>query len=282
MAPGAIYSHFFVDEDKDQLIEEVIEQLYETEQTSQDLSDGLRLCQESLIPTPWTKKNDRDCNSENLEATPCNKKSKMGDEIVDEEEENVNKTCNNNDETIHQNVSPVSETEGSSQKMQTVAEYSSTTTETPHAGAPLITTRCSLGLIRTEGGNKGICIITLNQLCLWSLVFQENSDQKVIIRRVAGNDTVTSVEVRRPYLYIDVRVGDTCYLYGGDLLRIQSIQNLFEYRVVWVNNYKERSSTTTNDDFEVDGVEEKNGRNDRIEFSSGNKISVGCLRFDLW
>ena len=114
------------------------------------------------------------------------------------------------------------------------------------------------------------------------MVFKENSHQKVSIHRVPENGTVISVQVRCPDSYIDVGVGDTCYLYEGDLLRIRSIQNPFEYRVVRVDNYKERSSTTTNDDFEVDGVEEKNGRNDRIEFSSGNKISVGCLRFDLW
>ena len=118
----------------------------------------------------------------------------------------------------------------------------------------MITTRCSFGLIRTEGDNNGICIITLNQLCLWSLVFKESSDQKVIIHRLAGNETVTSVQVARPYSYIDVGVGNTCYLYEGDLLRIRSIQNLFEYRVVRVDNYKERFSTTTNDDSALDAL----------------------------
>ena len=261
MAPGAIYFHFSVNKDEVQLIDEVIEQLYETKQTSQDFFDEQRLCQESLILTPPTQKNDRDCNSEDLEATPCNKKLKMGenhikngDNLVEEEEENVNKTCKNNDETIHQNVSPVSKTEGSSQKMQTVAGYSSTTTDISHAGAPLITSRCSFRLIRTKGDNNGICIIILNQLFLFSLVFKENSDQKVSIHRVPRNDTVISVEVRCPCLYIDVGVGDICYLYKDDLLIIRSIQNTFEYRVVQVDNYKERSSTTTNDDSALDAL----------------------------
>ena len=52
MAPGAIFSHFLVDKDKVQIINEVIEQLCETEQISQDLFDEQRLCEESLILTP--------------------------------------------------------------------------------------------------------------------------------------------------------------------------------------------------------------------------------------
>ena len=147
---------------------------------------------------------------------------------MDEEEDNVNEMCNNKDETIHQNV------------------------DTPHAGTPLNTSHCkNFGLIKTEGDNKGICIITLNQLFLSSLLFKQEFDQKVMVQRVAGNSTVASVKVRRPRyrLYIYVGVRDIIYLNEGDLLRIRSIQNnLFEYRVVRVDNYKERSSTTTNDD----------------------------------
>ena len=61
--------------------------------------------------------------------------------------------------------------------------------------------------------------------------------------------------MRGPHSSMDVGVGDTCYLYEGDLLRIRSIQdNFFEYRVVRVDNYKERSPTTTNDDSALDAL----------------------------
>ena len=216
MAPGAIYSHFSVDNDEIELNDAGIEQRHETEQTSLDLFNK-QLCEESLIQTRWTKKNTRDCNYEDIETTQCNKKSKTGDEMVDEEED---------------------------------------------ASATFNTTSCSLGLIKTAGDNKGICIINLNQVFLSSsLVFKEEFDQKVTITRVPGNDKVTSVEVRRPGSYNDVGVrspgsyihvgvGNTCCLNEGDLLIIGSIQNPYEYKVVRVDNYRERYPTTTNDDFE--------------------------------
>ena len=65
--------------------------------------------------------------------------------------------------------------------------------------ANFITTSCSFGLIKTEGDNKGISIIKLNQVFLsCSLVFKEEFEQKVTITRVPGNGKVASVEVRRP------------------------------------------------------------------------------------
>ena len=141
--------------------------------------------------------------------------------------------------------------------MRTVVEYSNTTTETPHAFAPSITTSCCLELIRTEEADKGKCILNQDQLYFWTLVFQENSDQQVTIHSVGGDDKVRSVKVTCPHLFIDLGFGNIIYLLEGDLLGIRSIQHLYEYKVVRVDNYKERSSITTNDDFEVDGVAEK-------------------------
>ena len=228
MAPGAIYSHFSGDKDEVELIDAVFEQRHEIEQTSQDLFDE-ELCGESLIQTPRPKKNARGCNSEDIETTPCNKKSKIGEnhivnyeDLVNKEVDNVNKTSNNINETIYENLSSVSKTEGSSQTMQTVAADSSPTPDTPRVGAALNTSQCKIfGLIKTEGDNKGICIITLNQLTLCSLEFKEEFDeivknhrvQKVMIHRVPGNGTVAGVRVRRLHSFIDVGVGDTCYLY---------------------------------------------------------------------
>ena len=147
--------------------------------------------------------------------------------------------------------------------MQTVAEYSSTTTETPHAVAPSITTSCCLGLIRTKeaDGEQGIRILNQDQLYFRTLVFQENSDQQVTIRRVKekGHDTVTSVKVTCPHSCINLGVGHFIFLLAGDLLGIQSIQQLFEYKVVRVDNKtvkrnKERTSFTKVDGNNVDFV----------------------------
>ena len=63
-----------------------------------------------------------------------------------EVEENVNTWCNNNHEMPI--VSPVSTTKGSTQKILTVVEYSSTPTETPYAVAPSVMSNFSLGLIK--------------------------------------------------------------------------------------------------------------------------------------
>ena len=58
------------------------------------------------------------------------------------------------------------------------------------------------------------------------------------------------MEVTRPDIsQRDVGVRAEFYLVEGDLIGIRSNQNqLFEYKVVLVDNYEERSSTTANDD----------------------------------
>ena len=213
MAPGAFFSYFSGDNDEIQLNDTGIEQRHkdETEQTSNDLLN--QLCEESLIRTPrQTMKNTRDCDFDDLEATtPSNKKSKIDDEIVDKKQDDTS--------------------------------------------ANFITTSCSFGLIKTEGDNNGICIIKLNQVFLsCSLIFKEEFEQKVTITRVHGNGKVASVEVRRPgscpVSNIHVGVGNTCCLNEGDLLIVRSNQNPNEYTVVLVDNYLDRNSTTTDDDFE--------------------------------
>ena len=115
---------------------------------------------------------------------------------------------NNNNETKHHIVSPVPKTEGSShkidlvKKMQTMVEYLSTTPETDHVVAPLITTCCCLGLISTQKDDKEqeILVLKKDQVYFRNLIFQENSDQKVTICRVVGDDMVTSVSVTCPHL----------------------------------------------------------------------------------
>ena len=250
MVPG-IYFSKVNDKDAGQLYPKDEGQLNDTEQIPEDIQQFERdLHQEAFLislflplPISSTKKNDRDRDFEDPEATPSKKKSKIDEDIVNHDEtvgieENVNKMCNKNDETHI--VSPVSKTEGNSQKMPTVVEYSSTTIETPHAVAPSITTSCCLGLIRTEEANKeqGICILNQGQLYFRTLVFEENPDQQVTIRHVneKGHNTVTSVKVTCPHLFIDLGVGNIISLLEGDLLGIRSIQRLFEYKAVWVDN----------------------------------------------
>ena len=152
-----------------------------------------------------------------------NKKSKMDenhivndDDFAVEEEVNIYETCNNKDET-----------EKSSQKMQTVAEYSRKTIDTPHAGGPLNTSYCKIfGLIKTKEGNKEIGAIPLNDKFLYSLLFKKEFDRKVLVQRVAGNSTVASVEVTRSgIIHRYVEVGAEFYLVEGDLIGIQSNQN---------------------------------------------------------
>ena len=97
------------------------------------------------------------------------------------------------------------------------------------------------------------------------MVFQENSDQQVTIHRVKekGHDTVTSVKVTCSHSFIDLGVGNIIFLLAGDLLGIRSIRQLFEYKVVRVNDEtvkrnKERSFVTkvddNNGDFEANGL----------------------------
>ena len=106
--------------------------------------------------------------------------------------------------------------------MQTMVEYSSATLEIAHAVAPLIITSCCLGLISTKKADKeqGILVHKKDQLCFGNLVFQENSDQKVTISRVDGNDTVTSVSLTCPCLGYNLGVEMMAYLLEGDILRI--------------------------------------------------------------
>ena len=151
-----------------------------------------------------------------------------------------------------------------------MVEYLSTTPKT----APLITTSYCLGLISTQRANKEQIIIVLkkNQLCFEDLLFKENSDQKVTISRILdGNSTVTNVSMTRLGISLayNLGVGMTAYLLESNVLGIQSIQCVYEYKVVRVGNEivertKERTSTTEVDDnidqFEVGEVKwQKNG-----------------------
>ena len=91
MALGAIYSYLSGDNDEIELNDTGIEQRHETEQTSHDLFNiNKQLCEQSLIQTPrQTKKSNRDCNFDDLETIPSNKKSKTGDEMVDEKQDDT-------------------------------------------------------------------------------------------------------------------------------------------------------------------------------------------------
>ena len=179
------------DEDDGQLLQEDDGQLHDTEQIFEDMRQFERELQQQAqerTVTPnqrvhnlgstdlstssfssssdlnntstRTKKNDRDIDSEDPEAT-SQKKSKINEDIVynnetEKEEENDDKMCDNNDEAKHHIISPVSEISGSSQEidlvknMQTMVECLNPTPETVHAVTPSITTCCCLGLIRTK------------------------------------------------------------------------------------------------------------------------------------
>ena len=166
MPPGSVYSYCSGDKDEEQLINTVLVQQHETEPTSQDLLYEQRLCEESLITTTRKMKNAREYNSEDIETPPCNKKSKMDENhIVNIDDFPVNAEDNNNE---------------TSQKKQTVAGCSKTTTDTPHAR-----NRCKIfGLIKIngdDGDNQKISIYPLNEEILYCLKFIEESDQKVLI-----------------------------------------------------------------------------------------------------
>ena len=156
--------------------------------------------------------------------------------------------CDINDKAEHHIVSPVSKKTGSSQEI-----------DFGNAVTPSITTCCCLGLIRTKKADKEqtILILKQDQLYFWTLVFQKNTDQKVTICCVNGDDRVTSVSVTRPHSGINLGVGMTTYLLEGNILGIQSIQRVYEYKVVCVDDEilelnKERSSPTK--------VDNKNGQ----------------------
>ena len=111
-----------------------------------------------------TKKNDRDIDSEDPDAT-SKKKLKINEDILYgnetvKEEENDYEMDNKDDETKHHIISPVSKTVGTShetdlvKKMQTMNVYFNTLLEMDHAVTPLITTCCCLGLITTQRADK--------------------------------------------------------------------------------------------------------------------------------
>ena len=68
------------------------------------------------------------------------------------------------------------------------------------------------------------------------MVLPDTTDQKVNIRRVNGDHTVTSVSVTRSHLAIEFEVGMTTDLTVGNLLRIGSFQRVYKYKVVCVDD----------------------------------------------
>ena len=189
MPPGAIYSYYSGDKDELELIDAVYVQPHETEHTSQYLLFEASLFEESLIPTAleqsliptaYKMKNAREYNLEDIATHPCKKKSKLVDNHSDNGDDFPVNAEDNNNET--------------SQKKQTVAGCSKTTTDTPHAS-----NRCNFfGIIKIngdDGDNQKIRIYPLNEEILYCLKFIEEFDQKVLIERVAGNGFVKNVEV---------------------------------------------------------------------------------------
>ena len=104
---------------------------------------------------------------------------------------------------------------------------------------PTLTTCCCLGLLRPTELDEEPQIIILRQDNIYFgqiLVLPETTDQKVYIRCVNGNHTVTSVLVTRSHLAIEFEVGMTTDLTVGDMLRIGSFQRVYEYKVVCVDD----------------------------------------------